>query len=243
MVREVVEWAGSGPVGAGPAHPVTRRVEVAESMPDSTRTCLDCPEPARSPHAQRCAPCALKRLRAQQQEWKRTHRDRMNECRRAQRARDPELVERERKDSRDRARRRRNVDPINYRYGKATWRRRARADAPGQRRTPARRPPGMTVSDWQRHRYATDSEYRERCKAKSRARSRKVGSKSGRQTNRARLADRDGWICAWCGEFLDPFDSIETHVDHMRPVSKGGTHKLSNLQLLHATCNLRKGVS
>ena len=35
-----------------------------------------------------------------------------------------------------------------------------------------------------------------------------------------------------------PFDIIET--DHITPIAKGGSHKISNLQLLHAACHDKK---
>lgn len=43
--------------------------------------------------------------------------------------------------------------------------------------------------------------------------------------------------CAECGNSDGPF-----HIDHIRPVSKGGDSSLSNLQVLCASCNLRKGA-
>ena len=35
-----------------------------------------------------------------------------------------------------------------------------------------------------------------------------------------------------------PFDIIKT--DHITPIAKGGSHKISNLQLLHAACHDKK---
>jgi len=48
--------------------------------------------------------------------------------------------------------------------------------------------------------------------------------------------DRDGWQCVTCG----------THkgltVDHIVPVSKGGSDDLDNLQTMCGSCNSRKGA-
>jgi len=44
--------------------------------------------------------------------------------------------------------------------------------------------------------------------------------------------------CKMCGR-LFPIDIME--VDHIKPLSKGGTDQPSNLQLLCPTCNRRKG--
>ena len=35
-------------------------------------------------------------------------------------------------------------------------------------------------------------------------------------------------------------DGVTLHIDHIIPVSKGGTDELSNLQTLCADCNLNK---
>lgn len=54
-----------------------------------------------------------------------------------------------------------------------------------------------------------------------------------------KLALRDGLICSWCSMPM-VFRSTNCTVDHVIPVSKGGKTVLSNLQLLHRDCNLRK---
>jgi hypothetical protein len=50
---------------------------------------------------------------------------------------------------------------------------------------------------------------------------------------------RDLGVCQLCLRRVERDDAI--HVDHRLPVSLGGQTALSNLQLAHATCNMRKG--
>lgn len=47
--------------------------------------------------------------------------------------------------------------------------------------------------------------------------------------------ERDGKICARCGS------TENLQIDHVYPVSRGGTNELDNLQVLCGTCNLKKG--
>lgn len=46
-------------------------------------------------------------------------------------------------------------------------------------------------------------------------------------------------ICGLCGEWVPPGDAS---MDHVQPISKGGKHRLDNLQITHLVCNLRKGA-
>ena len=59
--------------------------------------------------------------------------------------------------------------------------------------------------------------------------------------------ERDQWQCQLCGRGIDrdfkwpsPF---APSLDHVVPVSQGGTHEVSNLQATHLACNLAKGSS
>lgn len=49
------------------------------------------------------------------------------------------------------------------------------------------------------------------------------------------LIDRGGYICRGCGAGSD------LTVDHIQPLSRGGSDALENLQLLCRSCNSRKG--
>lgn len=54
--------------------------------------------------------------------------------------------------------------------------------------------------------------------------------------SRQAIAERFGYRCAKCGRTVKQF-----HLDHRRPLSRGGRHTLRNIQLLCARCNLKKG--
>ncbi len=48
---------------------------------------------------------------------------------------------------------------------------------------------------------------------------------------------RDDYTCQYCGKTIN---EVELHIDHIKPVSKGGTNAISNLQTLCRDCNLSK---
>ncbi|TEX52008.1 MAG: hypothetical protein B7C55_02435 [Actinomycetales bacterium mxb001] len=60
--------------------------------------------------------------------------------------------------------------------------------------------------------------------------------------SRAMIYDRDRWVCQLCGEPVDPDleypDPMAASLDHVVPMSRGGTNASTNLQLAHLTCNV-----
>jgi 5-methylcytosine-specific restriction endonuclease McrA len=58
------------------------------------------------------------------------------------------------------------------------------------------------------------------------------------------VVERDGWACWLCGELVDealPRTSrMGATVDHVVPLSKGGSDELENLRLAHWICNNKK---
>lgn len=57
------------------------------------------------------------------------------------------------------------------------------------------------------------------------------------QTKNA-LLKRQNYKCLACGSIFLPTDIIET--DHIKPIARGGSHKITHLQLLHAVCHDKK---
>lgn len=64
----------------------------------------------------------------------------------------------------------------------------------------------------------------------------------------ARLMERDNNICQLCGKEVDEKDYVYVgdvfiagnnypSIDHIKPLSKGGTHQWNNVQLAHRLCN------
>lgn len=62
----------------------------------------------------------------------------------------------------------------------------------------------------------------------------------------ANVYDRDEGVCQGCGKFLTfdcDFRSDEyPSIDHIKPLSKGGSHTWDNVQLLCRRCNSKKGA-
>lgn len=48
---------------------------------------------------------------------------------------------------------------------------------------------------------------------------------------------RDKGMCGICGGQVDPNN---WHMDHIYPISKGGSHTYDNVRVTHPTCNLQK---
>lgn len=59
------------------------------------------------------------------------------------------------------------------------------------------------------------------------------------------IYERDIWLCGLCLTAVDPDvswpDPMSASLDHVLPLSKGGTHTYENVQLAHLTCNVSKG--
>lgn len=60
-----------------------------------------------------------------------------------------------------------------------------------------------------------------------------------------RVYARDGWTCGLCLKSVDSMLSWphprSASLDHVLPLSKGGTHTYANTQLAHLDCNVAKG--
>jgi hypothetical protein len=58
------------------------------------------------------------------------------------------------------------------------------------------------------------------------------------------ICKRDNWVCQICGKKVNPKykwpHPLSASIDHIIPISKGGTHERKNLQLAHLECNLKK---
>jgi len=59
------------------------------------------------------------------------------------------------------------------------------------------------------------------------------------------IYERDIWLCGLCLTPVDPDvswpDPMSASLDHVLPLSKGGTHTYENVQLAHLACNVSKG--
>lgn len=81
--------------------------------------------------------------------------------------------------------------------------------------------------------------------AEHRRQARKFGT-DAESVDRKQIWVRDNGRCGLCSEEVDPAlrrpDPMSGSLDHIVPLSRGGAHRASNIQLTHLVCNLRKGV-
>jgi hypothetical protein len=60
------------------------------------------------------------------------------------------------------------------------------------------------------------------------------------------IAERDHWRCQLCGKAVKRTaivpEWMAPTLDHIVPISCGGTHEMANVQLAHFICNTRKGA-
>lgn len=87
-----------------------------------------------------------------------------------------------------------------------------------------------------RRRYAT--KHPEVVRDQSRRRLARKRALPSEPINEVEIFDRDGWVCQLCGK---PVEKGEESLDHIIPISLGGPHLKSNVQLAHRRCNSRKG--
>lgn len=61
------------------------------------------------------------------------------------------------------------------------------------------------------------------------------------------IYERDGWVCGLCGEGISQDrqypDPLSVSLDHIIPISRGGSHTKENVQAAHLVCNIKKGAS
>lgn len=60
-----------------------------------------------------------------------------------------------------------------------------------------------------------------------------------RQDKRLAIYLRDGMACAWCGHSVE--QGARLQLDHLTPVSAGGTNEATNLVTSCARCNAARG--
>ena len=63
-----------------------------------------------------------------------------------------------------------------------------------------------------------------------------------RATIRWRILERDRFRCRTCGRGPRSRSAVTLHVDHIIPVSRGGTNDPSNLRTLCSECNIGRGA-
>ncbi|UPW09799.1 HNH endonuclease [Gordonia terrae] len=133
------------------------------------------------------------------------------------------------------------VATSHYRAGKNANRRARYRDDPIERERQL-----SATRDYLRNRRANDEDYRSRKKALKVKRKKQIAGRENEPINESAVFERDHWLCGLCGgEVLPEWEYPHpgsASLDHIVPLSKGGSHTYDNVQLAHLKCNLRKGA-
>ena len=99
---------------------------------------------------------------------------------------------------------------------------------------------GSQLNAKQRERYQNDPAFRARCRSHTSRRRALIASSSDDVgfVSHQDIIERDNATCWICG--LGPLAYEDIHIDHVIPLSKGGSHTSDNLRVACAQCNLRK---
>lgn len=70
-------------------------------------------------------------------------------------------------------------------------------------------------------------------------------SEDVQEFKRTEIYERDGWVCQLCKKAVNPKLTFPNpacaSLDHVIPLSRGGGHKTTNVQLAHLRCNTSRG--
>lgn len=71
---------------------------------------------------------------------------------------------------------------------------------------------------------------------------RRAAGKSPGQSEINKMLCLQDYECRYCGVYLVRELASEYHIDHIVPVSRGGSNEIENLQILCPRCNVKKGA-
>jgi hypothetical protein len=179
----------------------------------------------------KCRPCCLK----QWQEWREKNLERSQHYHREYRKKNPDKVKLW-------TSRHKKPDPVKSAEYMRAW----RARDPEKRREQERlwrarntEKSAAANARWRTTYPERHSERSARYKARKRA-------NTVERVDYAAIIERDQGVCQICGEPVDfslpPYDPMSRSFDHIIPLAKGGPHSMTNVQLSHLNCNVRKGM-
>lgn len=93
------------------------------------------------------------------------------------------------------------------------------------------------IARWKRAHFTLVQDYGHNRRAKQHA----VGAE---RVDAIIVAERDDWQCWLCGDAIDKSlrwpNRYYRSIDHVVPLSRGGTHTYDNIRITHWICNVRK---
>lgn len=95
---------------------------------------------------------------------------------------------------------------------------------------------GLCITHYYRHKDRLNSERRDAAKR---------GATEAERISRTTVGIRDQWQCGICHHHVDRSlrypDPMSPSLDHVVPLSDGGSHTYANVRISHLTCNVSRG--